>query len=67
MNRIDDLVIFNRLTRQAVREIVDVRVKEVEGRLKDKDVKLDIGTEAREWLAEEGYDPVYGEFLSMCW
>ncbi|KAJ3050231.1 chaperone ATPase hsp78 [Rhizophlyctis rosea] len=60
VNRIDDLVIFNRLTRQAVREIVDVRVKEVEERLMDKDVKLEIDGKAREWLAEEGYDPVYG-------
>ncbi|KAJ3040507.1 chaperone ATPase hsp78 [Rhizophlyctis rosea] len=60
VNRIDELVIFNRLTRESVREIVDVRLREVEERLKDRKMKLEVGEEAREWLADEGFDPVYG-------
>ncbi|CAB4424796.1 unnamed protein product [Rhizophagus irregularis] len=60
VNRIDDMVVFNRLTRMALRDIVDVRLREVQVRLKDKHIKVDVDEHAKAWLAEKGYDPVYG-------
>ncbi|RIA95945.1 P-loop containing nucleoside triphosphate hydrolase protein [Glomus cerebriforme] len=60
INRIDDMVVFNRLTRMALRDIVDVRLREVQVRLKDKHIKVDVDEHAKAWLAEKGYDPVYG-------
>ncbi|KAJ3279933.1 chaperone ATPase hsp78 [Borealophlyctis nickersoniae] len=60
VNRIDELVVFNRLTREAIRDIVDVRLKEIQKRLEDRKLQLDVDDEAKEWLAEAGYDPVYG-------
>ncbi|KAI8091128.1 P-loop containing nucleoside triphosphate hydrolase protein [Gilbertella persicaria] len=45
---------------KALRDIVDVRIKEVEGRTTDRRIKLDVTLEAREWLGERGYDPAYG-------
>jgi ATP-dependent Clp protease ATP-binding subunit ClpB len=60
INRIDEMVIFNRLSRSALRQIVDVRLGEVEERVKDRRIKLDVDMEARDWLGERGYDPNYG-------
>ncbi|OAD76486.1 hypothetical protein PHYBLDRAFT_56671 [Phycomyces blakesleeanus NRRL 1555(-)] len=60
INRIDEMVIFNRLTKPALRDIVDVRLKEVEERTKDRNIKLDVDMAARDWLGEHGYDPAYG-------
>ncbi|KAL0089375.1 P-loop containing nucleoside triphosphate hydrolase protein, partial [Phycomyces blakesleeanus] len=56
----DTTVIFNRLTKPALRDIVDVRLKEVEERTKDRNIKLDVDMAARDWLGEHGYDPAYG-------
>lgn len=60
VNRIDEMVIFNRLSKHALRDIVDVRIKEVEGRTADRRIKIDVDTQARDWLGERGYDPAYG-------
>lgn len=53
-------MIFNRLSRKSLRDIVDVRLKEVEERVSDRRIKLDVDAEARDWLSERGYDPAYG-------
>ncbi|CAG8654883.1 406_t:CDS:10, partial [Funneliformis mosseae] len=60
VNRIDDMVVFNRLTRMALRDIVDVRLQEVQVRLKDKHIMIDVDEDTKAWLADKGYDPVYG-------
>ncbi|KAM3579928.1 chaperone ATPase hsp78 [Umbelopsis sp. WA50703] len=60
VNRIDEMVIFNRLSHQALRDIVFVRLKEVEERLSDRRIKLDVDKAASDWLGENGYDPAYG-------
>ncbi|KAI9309237.1 putative HSP100 protein [Cunninghamella echinulata] len=59
-NRIDELVIFNRLTQRNITEIVDIRLKEIEGRLADRKITLDVSPEAKIWLGEKGYDPLLG-------
>jgi ATP-dependent Clp protease ATP-binding subunit ClpB len=60
LNRIDDIILFNRLSPQQMKEIVKIQIKKLEELLKEKKVGLEVTSEAAEWLAKEGYDPVYG-------
>jgi ATP-dependent Clp protease ATP-binding subunit ClpB len=60
LNRIDEFIIFKRLSKDALRDIVDIRLKELQQRLDDRRISLSIGDEAREWLSERGYDPRFG-------
>jgi ATP-dependent Clp protease ATP-binding subunit ClpC len=60
LNRIDDIVIFQPLTQEDLKKIIDMLILEVEKRLADRDIKLDLDDEARAWLLKEGYDPAYG-------
>ncbi|KAL2885422.1 ATPase [Ceratocystis lukuohia] len=60
LNRIDSFIIFKRLALPAIREIADIRLKELQARLDDRRITLDVSSEARDWLAEHGYDPKYG-------
>ncbi|KXS20544.1 hypothetical protein M427DRAFT_94463 [Gonapodya prolifera JEL478] len=60
VNRIDELIVFNRLGREAIRDIVDVRLKELQQRVQDKKLVLDVDSEAKSYLADHGYDPAYG-------
>ena len=60
LNRIDEIIIFNILSPEAVREIVGIQVKEVVERLASKDITLAINPAVYEYLAKEGYSPHYG-------
>ena len=60
INRIDEIVIFNPLTKEAIRLILDKIIKDIEFRLKDSNIKLNVSEEAKEHLIEEGYDINYG-------
>ncbi|KAF9969202.1 chaperone ATPase hsp78 [Actinomortierella ambigua] len=60
VNRIDDMVVFNRLSHKALRDIVDIRLKEVQSRVDDRRIQIEVSSPAKEWLANKGYDPVYG-------
>ena len=60
INRIDELVIFNTLTKDALNKILDKIIKEIEFRLKDLNIKIELTTNAREKLLEEGYDITFG-------
>jgi len=60
LNRIDDIVIFHPLTKEHIRDIVEVQMKRVQKRLEERKIQLELSKEARDLLAEEGYDPVYG-------
>ncbi len=60
LNRIDETVIFHRLTEAETRRIVDLQLRRLEGRLADRKITVDITDEARDMLAREGYDPAYG-------
>ena len=60
LNRIDEFIIFKRLSREALRDIVDIRLKELQGRLDDRRIVLDVGDDVKAWLCEKGYDPRYG-------
>jgi len=60
LNRIDESVIFDRLTEADLREIVNLQVIRVQHRLEAKGIKLELTEDALSYLAREGYDPVYG-------
>ena len=60
INRLDDLIIFNPLTREELGRIVNIQVEQVASRLTDRRITLDVTDSARQWLADTGYDPAYG-------
>jgi ATP-dependent Clp protease ATP-binding subunit ClpA len=62
LNRINSVVIFNRLTRKEIRRIVDVRILEIQKRLADngRKVYIDVSDEAKDYLGNPGYSPAYG-------
>ncbi|WP_156256077.1 ATP-dependent chaperone ClpB [Sandarakinorhabdus oryzae] len=60
LNRLDEIVLFQRLGQDAMAPIVDLQVARVAALLKDRKVTLNLTDAARRWLARVGYDPVYG-------
>ncbi|OFW66831.1 MAG: ATP-dependent chaperone ClpB [Actinobacteria bacterium RBG_16_68_21] len=60
LNRIDDSVVFRRLTVEQLAQIVDIQIGLLRKRLTDRRIELEVSPEARSWLAEHGHDPVYG-------
>merc|ERR1711959_95837 len=60
LNRIDEHVIFNRLDKMALREIVKLEIKKLEKRLAEKEIIINITDEALDFLTDVGFDPVYG-------
>ena len=60
LNRIDDIVVFHPLTREHIRKIVDVQLTRLSKRLGERNLTLELSDEARDLLAELGFDPVYG-------
>src|SRR5262245_25712148 len=60
LNRVDDIVVFHALDREHVRQIVDIQLRRLERRLADRHLVLDFTDAARDYLANRGYDPVYG-------
>ncbi len=60
LNRLDEIVLFQRLGMAAMAPIVDLQVARVQALLRDRKVTLDLTDAARRWLARVGYDPVYG-------
>ncbi len=60
LNRLDEIVLFQRLGQEVMAPIVDIQVARVAALLKDRKVTLDLTDAARRWLARVGYDPVYG-------
>jgi ATP-dependent Clp protease ATP-binding subunit ClpB len=60
LNRLDDILIFHRLSRKNMTQIVKIQLKLLENRLLERKINLDVDDKALEWLAEAGFDPVYG-------
>ncbi|MAS13777.1 MAG: ATP-dependent chaperone ClpB [Nitratireductor sp.] len=59
-NRIDEVILFHRLRRQDMGQIVEIQLQRLESLLADRKITLDLDSEAIEWLANKGYDPAYG-------
>jgi len=60
LNRLDEIVLFRRLARGDMSAIVDIQLRGLRRLLEDRKITLSLDEAAREWLAEAGYDPVYG-------
>ncbi len=60
LNRIDDIIIFHPLTKEEIVKVVDLMVEDVQSRLQERGITFELTPAASTWLAEEGYDPVYG-------
>ncbi len=60
LNRIDEIVVFNPLSRQDIEKIVELQLKKVSERLEPKGIKLEVSSSAKKILGEEGFDPNFG-------
>jgi ATP-dependent Clp protease ATP-binding subunit ClpB len=60
LNRLDEIVLFRRLQRADMATIVTIQLKNLEGLLADRNIHITLDQSARNWLADAGYDPVYG-------
>ena len=60
LNRLDEIILFNRLGMEHMGAIVDLQVERVQKMLADRKIRLDLTDGARRWLGRVGYDPVYG-------
>ena len=60
LNRLDETIIFDRLARDDMDAIVDIQLALLLKRLAARKIMLELDAEARKWLADEGYDPVFG-------
>lgn len=60
LNRVDETIMFRPLSRQDVRKIVDIQFKQIQKRLAETGVKLEISTDALDYLAKKGFDPQFG-------
>ena len=60
LNRVDEIILFHRLRRDNMAAIVDIQFARLEKLLADRKIVLDLDPAARAWLADKGYDPVYG-------
>jgi ATP-dependent Clp protease ATP-binding subunit ClpB len=60
LNRVDEIILFHRLKRNEMGAIVDIQLQRLLKLLADRKIELELDGDAREWLADKGYDPVYG-------
>ncbi|HVY55113.1 MAG TPA: AAA family ATPase, partial [Thermodesulfobacteriota bacterium] len=60
LNRIDEIIIFRALGMEQIKKIVDIQIEHLRKRLAEKKIDLDLTDEAKNLIAEKGYDPVYG-------
>jgi ATP-dependent Clp protease ATP-binding subunit ClpB len=60
LNRLDEIILFNRLGRNEMKRIVDIQLRHLQQLLADRKIVLEVDEKAKTWLANTGYDPVYG-------
>ncbi len=60
LNRVDDIIMFKPLTVEDIKRIIDIFLDDIRKRLKDKNIQLKITDSAKDIMAKEGYDPIYG-------
>ncbi|MEM6615512.1 MAG: ATP-dependent chaperone ClpB [Pseudomonadota bacterium] len=60
LNRVDEIILFHRLMRDQMSAIVDIQMERLSALLSDRKITLELSSEARDWLADKGYDPAYG-------
>ena len=60
LNRLDEIIVFHELTEEQLRHIVELMVKDLQKRLAERKLGIELTEEAKSWLAKEGYDPTFG-------
>ncbi len=60
LNRLDDVVIFNALAQEQIKGIVEIFFEDIKNKVKERDIELVLSEEAKTYIAEAGFDPVYG-------
>ena len=60
LNRLDEILVFDRLMREEMSAIVDIQLNRLAKRLNSRNIQIDLDVSAKAWLANEGYDPVFG-------
>ncbi len=60
LNRLDDIILFNRLSRELMHTIVDIQLRRLQHLLQDRRMRIEVDARAKDWLSEAGFDPVYG-------
>jgi ATP-dependent Clp protease ATP-binding subunit ClpB len=60
LNRLDEIILFHRLTREQMDKIVDIQIERLSKLLQDRKIRITLDAKAKKWLAEAGYDPVFG-------
>jgi ATP-dependent Clp protease ATP-binding subunit ClpB len=60
LNRVDEIIVFNRLGIEQIKQIVDIQVGKIKERLSTRKIEIILSPEAKEYIADIGYDPVYG-------
>ena len=60
LNRVDETILFHRLRREDMGAIVDIQMERLTSLLSERKITLELGDDARDWLADKGYDPAYG-------
>lgn len=60
LNRLDEIIMFKPLTKENIGNIIDLMLEDLNKRLADQDIRLELSEEAKIYIIEGGYDPVYG-------
>jgi len=60
LNRFDELIIFEALSKKDLDKIIGLQIAEINGRLKEREIEIVLSKEAKEFLLDKGYDPAYG-------
>jgi len=60
LNRLDEIIIFSHLTKQDVKQISEIMIKQLKDRMKEKEVELEVRNSVKDILVEQGFDPIYG-------
>jgi ATP-dependent Clp protease ATP-binding subunit ClpB len=60
LNRVDEIILFQRLRRDQMARIVEIQIKRLDKLLADRKITIDLDAAARDWLADKGYEPAYG-------
>jgi ATP-dependent Clp protease ATP-binding subunit ClpC len=60
LNRLDEIIVFSHLTKSDVKQISEIMIKQLQDRMKEKEIQLDVRNAVKEILVEQGFDPIYG-------
>ena len=60
LNRLDEIIVFNHLTKNDVRQISEIMIKQLQDRMKEKEIELEVKNAVKDILIEQGFDPIYG-------